>query len=242
MSEFEVKDSGERHEFGGGMVRDTAEGKIDYTLVFDGVMLERWAEHLTKGAVKYDARNWMLGIEAQDPDVKERFRQSATRHFIQWLRGDRDEDHAAAVFFNMNGFETFDAGLPSFIEELEDCIDYLFAEDDDFLISPEEEISWEVGPPEKVFGSLLDETLKAYVDAGVEESRERGRALDQAKGPVKFTLYTNDDQVTMVRDRTEQRVRENVWVRDNGGALEIVRGCIKDDPMVPELCRCRECR
>jgi hypothetical protein len=109
MSEFEVKDSGERHEFGGGMVRDTAEGKIDYTLIFDGIMYKRWAEHLNKGAEKYAPRNWMLGIEAQDLDVRERFKQSATRHFIQWLKGERDEDHAAAVFFNINGLETFDA-------------------------------------------------------------------------------------------------------------------------------------
>ena len=53
MADFEVKDSGERVAFEGGMVRDTTEGQIDYTLVLDGPMFKRWAVHLTKGAVKY---------------------------------------------------------------------------------------------------------------------------------------------------------------------------------------------
>lgn len=99
---FEVKDSGDRMEFESGMVRDTSEGKADYSLVYDGPMLDRWAEHLSKGAVKYSPRNWML---AQGDAEAERFRASAARHFRQWMRGDQDEDHAAAVFFNINGHE-----------------------------------------------------------------------------------------------------------------------------------------
>lgn len=101
-SEFGLKDSGERMQFLSGMQRDTSAGKPDFTLVFDGPMVARWAEHLTKGAVKYTARNWM---QASGPEELERFRQSAARHFVQWLRGDMDEDHAAAVFFNINGVE-----------------------------------------------------------------------------------------------------------------------------------------
>lgn len=99
---FVVKDSGQREQYDSGMVRDTAEGKTDYTLVLDGPMFERWAEHLTKGAVKYAARNWMKA--AGDAEL-ERFKQSALRHFLQWFRGDVDEDHASAVFFNINGAE-----------------------------------------------------------------------------------------------------------------------------------------
>jgi hypothetical protein len=34
-----------------------------------------------------------------------RFKESACRHFVQWMRGDVDEDHAAALFFNVCGFE-----------------------------------------------------------------------------------------------------------------------------------------
>lgn len=99
---FIVKDSGERKEFASGMKRDVTEGKIDYTLVFDGPMLERLAVHLTKGAKKYDARNWM---KAAGEEEMNRFRESAVRHFVQWMRGDTDEDHAAAVMFNINGYE-----------------------------------------------------------------------------------------------------------------------------------------
>lgn len=99
---FEVKDSGDRQEFESGMKRDTQDNKVLYSLIFDGPMLERYAEHLTKGAKKYDARNWM---KAQSEEELQRFRESAIRHFIQWLRGDRDEDHAAAVWFNVNGAE-----------------------------------------------------------------------------------------------------------------------------------------
>lgn len=84
------------------MVRDTVAGKTDYSLITDGPMFDRWAEHLTKGAIKYEARNWM---KARGEAEYERFRTSAFRHFLQWFRGERDEDHAAAVYFNINGAE-----------------------------------------------------------------------------------------------------------------------------------------
>lgn len=99
---FDVKDSGERLQFDSGMVRDVATGKTDYSLVLDGPMFDRWAVHLTKGAQKYAKRNWMLA--AGDAE-RERFRESALRHFLQWYRGEADEDHASAVFFNINGAE-----------------------------------------------------------------------------------------------------------------------------------------
>ena len=106
---FEVKDSGERREFESGMVRDTTEGKINWLLIRPGPMLRRWASHLSKAAAKYDntrkpgePRNWQL---AEGLAEYERFQESAARHFGQWLAGERDEDHAAAVFFNINGAE-----------------------------------------------------------------------------------------------------------------------------------------
>ena len=99
---YTVKDSGERKEFSSGMVRDVTEDKTNWSLVADGPMLERWAEHMTKGASKYSARNWMM---ARSNDERERFRESAFRHFMQWYAGEADEDHASAVFFNINGAE-----------------------------------------------------------------------------------------------------------------------------------------
>ena len=111
--EFVVKDSGARQEFASGMKRDTTEGKVDYTLVFDGPLFERLAQHLTKGAVKYEKRNWM---KAASLDEADRFKQSAVRHFIQWFRGDRDEDHFSAAVFNMNGYEYVLAKLTTPVE------------------------------------------------------------------------------------------------------------------------------
>lgn len=102
MSEFTIKDSGERAQFDSGMQRDTTTGKVRYDLALDGPMFQRYAEHMTKGAVKYDARNWM---KANSPEEMERFHQSAIRHFMQWALGDLSEDHAAAVVFNLNGYE-----------------------------------------------------------------------------------------------------------------------------------------
>lgn len=104
MSEFAIKDSGARQEFSGGMVRDTTEGKVNFLNVRIGPMLRRWATHLTKGREKYPdpmpgVPNWTL---ASGVEEYLRAKESAARHFEQWLAGDRDEDHAAGVFFNIN--------------------------------------------------------------------------------------------------------------------------------------------
>lgn len=102
VRDFKVKDSGRRDSYVSGMIRDTTAGKTDFSLIFDGPMYERWAIHLTKGAVKYEKRNWMRASGQPELD---RFIESAARHFFQWMRGDPDEDHAAAVFFNVNSAE-----------------------------------------------------------------------------------------------------------------------------------------
>jgi hypothetical protein len=84
------------------MVRDTEDDKLDYTLVLDGPMFKRWAAHLTKGAKKYAPRNWM---KASGEEELARFRRSFLRHAVAWLDGETDEDHAAAIIFNVNGVE-----------------------------------------------------------------------------------------------------------------------------------------
>lgn len=101
MSDFEVK-GGDQTTSESGMARSVTDGKVDYSLVFDGPLVERLAQHLTAALAHYEARNWMKANTAAD---LERFRASAVRHFIQWLRGDKDEDHFAAAVFNMNGYE-----------------------------------------------------------------------------------------------------------------------------------------
>jgi hypothetical protein len=113
---FEIKDSGKRQEFDGGMVRDIEEGKIDFTNLFLHFepMGTRFAAHMTKGREKYPdpepgVPNWTLADVS--PDVVDRFKRSAARHFKQWLNGETDEDHAAAVLFNINGAEYVQAML-----------------------------------------------------------------------------------------------------------------------------------
>jgi hypothetical protein len=83
------------------MRRDTQEGKPDYTLI-DLSFLTRMAEHLTKGATKYGRHNWKM---ANSKEEMERFQSSALRHMFQYLNGDRDEDHMAAVAFNLMASE-----------------------------------------------------------------------------------------------------------------------------------------
>ncbi|MDE1813916.1 MAG: hypothetical protein KGH87_09120 [Thaumarchaeota archaeon] len=104
VSGFQIKDSGERKEFASGMVRDTGNGKVRYNRVLSGPMFKRWAEHLHKGAVKYPdvapgVANWTL---ASGEEELQRAKESALGHMIDWLDGKTDEDHAAAVFFNIN--------------------------------------------------------------------------------------------------------------------------------------------
>jgi hypothetical protein len=98
--EFTIKDSGKRKFFESGMQRDS-EDKIRYDLI-PVWFLERFAEHLTKGAKKYKPRNWEL---AETEEELERFIQSAWRHFIALLRNETDEDHMAALTFNLCGIE-----------------------------------------------------------------------------------------------------------------------------------------
>lgn len=102
MSEFVTKDSGERQEFSTGMVRDTSASKVRYDLVYLP-MLKRWAELMGRGAAKYSARNWE---KASTQEELGRFKESAFRHFMQWfMEENQEEDHAAAVFFNISGVE-----------------------------------------------------------------------------------------------------------------------------------------
>lgn len=92
-----------------GVNRAPEDGKINYLLVRDGPMFKRWATLLTNAVPVRGERNWMNADSRPDLD---RFLRSAGRHFEQWLAGERDEDHAAALIFNVNGVEYMrDLGL-----------------------------------------------------------------------------------------------------------------------------------
>jgi hypothetical protein len=98
---YKTKDSGKRVDFKSGMRRDTQEGKPRYDLIYIP-MLTRLAELHTRGCEKYGERNWE---NANSQEELNRFKQSAFRHFIQWMSNMDDEDHASAVEFNINAAE-----------------------------------------------------------------------------------------------------------------------------------------
>jgi hypothetical protein len=109
MSTFETKDSGKRVSYESGMVRDVQDSKANFYLTvpkgvpYSEQLFTRFAELMTRGAVKYGDRNWEKANSEEEID---RFKSSAFRHFMQWVCGEKDEDHAAAVIFNMLCAET----------------------------------------------------------------------------------------------------------------------------------------
>jgi hypothetical protein len=109
MPQYVTKDSGARAEYASGMVRDTQDGKARFGLLraegvpFKDQFMTRVADLMTRGIEKYGTRNWEKADSKEEVD---RFRESAERHLNQYLAGDTDEDHAAAVVFNLLAAET----------------------------------------------------------------------------------------------------------------------------------------
>lgn len=90
-----IKDSGERRDFGTGAVRDMSEGKGRFDLLC-GYAIGALAEHMERGSKKYGDRNWESGIPMSS------FTDSALRHLFRYLRGNTDEDHLLAAFWNLH--------------------------------------------------------------------------------------------------------------------------------------------
>jgi hypothetical protein len=107
VTDYVTKDSGKREEYASGMRRDTQDGKPRYDLI-DRAFLRRWADLMARGAEKYGDDNWRL---ADSEAELARFKASGLRHFMQWLEGEPDEDHAAAVAFNVAAAEYVRAKL-----------------------------------------------------------------------------------------------------------------------------------
>lgn len=105
VKEFITKDSGKRQEYNSGMRRDIQESKPRFDLIcpigqpYGETLIYRWAMLMERGMTKYGYRNWEL---ANSEEELKRFKASAWRHFVQALSGETDEDHFAAVCFNLN--------------------------------------------------------------------------------------------------------------------------------------------
>lgn len=93
---FTVKDTGGRREFTTGSRRDLATGKVRPDLV--GVFSRmRLGAHLALGCIKYGAHNWTRGQPSST------YWESAMRHVLLAELGLEDEDHLAAILFNIGG-------------------------------------------------------------------------------------------------------------------------------------------
>lgn len=110
MHDHGLADSGARTVTDSGYMREPEIDRPDFVAIFTARGLEqvpaeliiRIAEHYHRGGLKYAPLNWRRGT---DPDSLERNRRSAARHFVQWLHGEEDEDHLAAVTWNMITYE-----------------------------------------------------------------------------------------------------------------------------------------
>lgn len=91
---FTTKDSGRHEEWPTGSRRDSREGKGRFDLLPPHA-ITRLAQLYERGARKYGDRNWEKGQPLS------RYLDSALRHLFQALAGDEDEDHLAAVAWNV---------------------------------------------------------------------------------------------------------------------------------------------
>jgi len=92
-----VQDSGKRQNFNTGSVRDTNDGKPRYDLITP-IGLYRLAMHYANGAKKYGDRNWEKGQPLS------RYIESLERHLQKMKLGLLDEDHEAAIAWNILAF------------------------------------------------------------------------------------------------------------------------------------------
>lgn len=86
-----------------GLFRDTGDTQHLYfalrtaARMFDGLadMLLQVAKHFEEGAKKYGENNWQKGLPVHC------YIDSAVRHYLKWLRGDKDEPHDRAFVWNL---------------------------------------------------------------------------------------------------------------------------------------------
>lgn len=140
--EYVTKDSGERQRFTTGAQRDAMSDKPRPGLMSPFALM-REAELYARGAEKYDDRNWEKGMPFS------RVVDSLFRHLLQYMSGDREEDHLAAIRWNSGALIHYEEmiGRGVLSEELNDLPKYKVATQQTLFPWPEEE--FQVGPLEK---------------------------------------------------------------------------------------------
>lgn len=104
-----IMDSGNRTEFSTGAVRDMHEGKGRFDLIPPEMMF-RLAKLYEAGSKKYGDRNWEKGIPVSS------CLDSAERHLYCYKAGMTDEDHLAAVIFNVAAIMHFEKNKPEMLK------------------------------------------------------------------------------------------------------------------------------
>ena len=98
-------DSGERTKFETGAIREI-EQKIGRYDLISPIGLRRLARWYQLGAEKYADRNWEKGLPTSGCI------NSAFRHLIKYLMGMNDEDHLAAIAWNVFAVMHFEEVMP----------------------------------------------------------------------------------------------------------------------------------
>ena len=89
-----MKTSDDLVKYPSGGLKSSSKGKLLWILLPISA-LKRIVHRLTTGAEQYGARNWEKGID------KEVIQGALLRHTMQYLEGETDEDHLAAVGCNL---------------------------------------------------------------------------------------------------------------------------------------------
>jgi hypothetical protein len=115
LKEVMMQHANTKTEFETGAHRDSDEGKGRPSLI-SPVLIHRLGVHLAKGAEHYGDDNWSKGMPFR------RTADSIIRHINQWLAGDEEEDHLAAIAFGVMCLMTFELGAETdgMYEELDD--------------------------------------------------------------------------------------------------------------------------
>lgn len=103
-------DSGAREYADNGFMREPDGLKPDLSWIFTTEGLElvpqelivRIARHYHEGGKKYSPNNWKKGTDERS---LARNLRSLTRHIFQWFRKEQDEDHMAAIIWNLITYE-----------------------------------------------------------------------------------------------------------------------------------------
>lgn len=74
---------------------DALEWFVEWYYLSPQTMFLEVAKHFAEGCKKYGENNWRKGIPANC------YIDSAIRHYLKFLRGDKDEDHSKAFCWNL---------------------------------------------------------------------------------------------------------------------------------------------